>query len=79
MPVTPHEPIVDPPSLGSAGVVAREPAGTIHASGVAPRAIEWQLGVRPDGAPPFLTYLGDRLCQPDDASSASRREADVRL
>ncbi len=37
--------------------------GTIRASGVAPRAIEWQLGVRP-GAPPFLTYVGDRLCLP---------------
>jgi hypothetical protein len=51
--------------------------GTIHASGVAPHAIEWQLGVRP-GAPPFLAYVGDRLCQPGDTSSASRREADLR-
>ena len=35
-------------------------AGTVRASGTAPHAIEWQLGVRP-GAPPFLTYVGDRL------------------
>jgi len=34
--------------------------GTIHASGVAPHAIEWQLGVRP-GAPPFLAYVGDHV------------------
>jgi hypothetical protein len=52
--------------------------GTIRASGVAPHAIEWQLGVRP-GAPPFLAYVGDRLCQPDDACSASPREADLWL
>ncbi len=38
--------------------------GTIHASGIAPHAIEWQLGVRP-GAPPFLAYIGDRLRQSD--------------
>jgi hypothetical protein len=36
-------------------------AGTVRASGTAPHAIEWQLGVRP-GGPPFLTYVGDRLC-----------------
>jgi hypothetical protein len=35
--------------------------GTIEASGVAPHAIEWRLGVRP-GAPPFLAYVGDRYC-----------------
>jgi hypothetical protein len=35
--------------------------GTIHASGTAPHAIEWQLGVRP-GAPPFLAFVGDRYC-----------------
>jgi hypothetical protein len=34
-------------------------AGTIRASGTAPSAIEWQLGVRA-GAAPLLTYLGDR-------------------
>jgi hypothetical protein len=34
--------------------------GTIHASGVAPHAIEWHLGVRA-GAPPFLVYVGDRM------------------
>jgi len=42
--------------------------GTVRASGVAPHAIEWQLGVRP-GAPPFLTYVRDRLCSPDDTSA----------
>jgi hypothetical protein len=36
--------------------------GTIRAAGEAPHAIEWQLGVRPN-APPFLTSVGDRLCQ----------------
>lgn len=36
-------------------------AGTVRASGTAPHAIEWQLGVRTD-VPPFLTYVGDRLC-----------------
>jgi hypothetical protein len=49
-------------------------AGTIQASGVAPHAIAWQLGVRP-GAPPFLAFVGDRLCQPEDAGTAARREA----
>jgi hypothetical protein len=33
--------------------------GTIRASGEAPHAIQWQLGVRPN-APPFLTFVGDR-------------------
>ena len=46
-------------------------AGTVRAAGVAPHAIEWQLGVRP-GAHPFLTFIGDRLCQPGDVSSACR-------
>lgn len=41
--------------------------GTVRASGVAPHAIKWQLGVRP-GGPPFLTYVRDRLCPPDDTS-----------
>lgn len=36
-------------------------AGTICASGTAPSAIRWQLGVR-SGAPPFATYVGDRRC-----------------
>ncbi len=35
-------------------------AGTIRASGTAPDAIAWQLGVRPD-APPLLTCVGDRM------------------
>jgi hypothetical protein len=48
--------------------------GTIEASGVAPHAIAWQLGVRP-GAPPFLAFVGDRLRQPGDARTAARREA----
>ncbi len=42
--------------------------GTVHASGVAPYAIEWQLGVRP-GAPPFLRYVGDRICRSDDTGN----------
>jgi hypothetical protein len=33
--------------------------GTIQASGTAPNAIEWQLGVRP-GTTPFSTFIGDR-------------------
>lgn len=33
--------------------------GTIHASGQAPHAIEWRLGVRP-GSPPLLACVGDR-------------------
>ncbi len=37
--------------------------GTIRASGTAPSAIEWQLGVR-SGVPPFATYVGDRRCAP---------------
>ena len=47
--------------------------GTIHATGTAPYAIEWRLGVRP-GAPPFLTCVGDRYCMPDDDALA--REID---
>ncbi|MCC6763868.1 MAG: HNH endonuclease [Deltaproteobacteria bacterium] len=45
--------------------------GSIQASGPAPHAIEWQLGVRP-GAPPFLTFVGDRyrLPAPRDAAAA---------
>jgi hypothetical protein len=43
--------------------------GTIHAAGVAPHAIEWQLGVRP-GAPPFLACVGDRYCPADDSTAA---------
>ncbi|MBI3767373.1 MAG: HNH endonuclease [Deltaproteobacteria bacterium] len=35
--------------------------GVVRASGTAPRAIHWQLGVRSDG-PPLLTYVGDRRC-----------------
>jgi hypothetical protein len=38
--------------------------GTIRASGTAPRAVRWQLGVR-SGGPPLLTYVGDRRC-PDE-------------
>jgi hypothetical protein len=38
-------------------------AGTIHASGTAPDAIEWQLGVRP-GGPPYLSFIGDRYWSP---------------
>ena len=47
--------------------------GTIRAFGVAPHAIEWQLGVRPGGAPPFLRYVGDRLCDPATSDSRTHR------
>lgn len=43
--------------------------GTIQASGVAPHAIEWRLGVRP-GVPPFLVCVGDRYCSAPVARSA---------
>jgi hypothetical protein len=39
--------------------------GTIRASGVAPHAIAWELGVR-SGAPPFLQYVGDRRYQREE-------------
>ena len=39
-------------------------AGTVCASGTAPRAVQWQLGVRAGGLP-LLTYVGDRRC-PDE-------------
>jgi hypothetical protein len=48
--------------------------GTIHASGTAPHAIEGRLGVRP-GAPPFLSYVGDRRLSPEIAGSATTKEA----
>ncbi len=38
--------------------------GTIRASGLAPHAIEWRLGVR-TGLPPLLVCLGDRYCPPE--------------
>jgi len=43
-------------------------AGTIRASGEAPSDIRWELGVR-SGAPPLLTYVGDRRCFGDDLLS----------
>jgi hypothetical protein len=43
--------------------------GTIRASGVAPHAIEWALGVR-QGAPPFLVSVGDRYCPAETANTA---------
>jgi hypothetical protein len=36
-------------------------AGVIRATGAAPAAVRWELGVRA-GLAPFLTYVGDRLC-----------------
>ncbi len=42
--------------------------GTIHASGIAPHAIEWRLGVRL-GVPPFLAYVGDRYCLSETAAA----------
>ena len=41
--------------------------GAIRASGRAPDAIQWELGVRA-GAPPLLAYVGDRVCTPESAS-----------
>jgi hypothetical protein len=51
--------------------------GTIHASGAAPHAIEWRLGLRP-GAAPFLTYVGERrvhrpIEQPDGLTVGGAR------
>ena len=40
--------------------------GAIRAYGRAPDAIRWELGVR-IGAPPFLEFIGDRLCAPTSA------------
>jgi hypothetical protein len=45
--------------------------GTIDAFGPAPNAIEWRLGVRL-GAPPLLTFVGDRYCFP---ATSGNREA----
>jgi len=49
--------------------------GTIHATGTAPHAIEWRLGVRP-GAAPFLTCVGDRYRAP--AATAATESAPLR-
>jgi hypothetical protein len=49
-------------------------AGTITASGAAPHAIEWRLGVRPV-APPLLRYLGDRCVPAHDDGAAPRPSA----
>jgi len=38
--------------------------GVIQAWGLAPHDIHWELGVR-WGAPPLLTYVGDRVCAPE--------------
>ncbi len=56
-------------------IICMHPRRTIHASGVAPHAIEWRLGVRL-GVPPFLAYVGDRYClqkPPPTAINATRR------
>ncbi len=52
--------------------------GTIHASGIAPHAIEWRLGVRL-GVPPFLAYVGDRYCLPETAATVATDEAAAAL
>jgi hypothetical protein len=44
-------------------------AGTIAASGSAPHAIEWRLGMRPN-APPLLTFLGDRYLPAEKTARA---------
>jgi hypothetical protein len=48
-------------------------AGTVRASGTAPRAVRWQLGVR-SGGPPLLRYVGDRRC-PDARGEHAPGEA----
>jgi hypothetical protein len=49
-------------------------AGTITASGTAPHAIEWRLGVRPN-APPLLRCVGDRYVLPEPGDVASTADA----
>ena len=44
--------------------------GVVRASGRAPDAIHWELGVRVD-APPLLAYVGDRLCASSSMPEAS--------
>lgn len=50
---------------------------TIRASGVAPHAIEWALGVRA-GAPPFLVSVGDRYCPAETANASTTEQAAAR-
>ena len=47
-------------------------AGVIRASGTAPHAVRWELGMRV-GLPAFLTFFGDRICGAgDDAATVHR-------
>jgi hypothetical protein len=47
-------------------------AGVIRASGRAPHAVRWELGVRA-GAPAFLTFVGDRVCATGVDAATARR------
>jgi hypothetical protein len=49
-------------------------AGVIRASGTAPHAVRWELGVRRE-APALLTFIGDRLCDPTATSCSKLRRA----
>jgi hypothetical protein len=50
--------------------------GYVRASGLAPHAVRWQLGVRQTGSP-LLAYIGERRCVEDDATGAARRPDDA--
>jgi len=45
--------------------------GVVRASGVAPRDVRWELGVRSYG-PPLLAFIGDRRCSDTTELSATR-------
>jgi hypothetical protein len=47
-------------------------AGTVRASGTAPDAIAWQLGVRGGGAAPLLAFRGDRRLRAARDDEANR-------
>ncbi|MBI3768487.1 MAG: HNH endonuclease, partial [Deltaproteobacteria bacterium] len=51
-------------------------AGTVRASGTAPRAVQWQLGVRA-GGPPLLRYVGDRRCPDERRKKAPGEEQET--
>jgi hypothetical protein len=49
-------------------------AGVVRASGTAPGAVRWELGVRP-GRPALLCWIGDTYVVPGDAGSSNRTDA----
>ena len=51
-------------------------AGTVRASGTAPREVHWQLGVRA-GGPPLLAYVGDRRCSDARGTDAPGEEQET--